>query len=131
MRTVIACVALSIAVASCGGSSDPSATTAPDGGGVVAGEFFIESLDVRVAESFPVQLFLDVEGNAPTPCHEVVWDVEEAEGERRVTIWTEVDPDIVCIQVLESHTFTIPLGAAPDLPVDVWVNGELIRTVEG
>ena len=100
-------------------------------GDKLPGGFFIDSVDVSVAESFPVQLFVDIEGSAPTPCHGIVWEITEGEGVRTITVTTEVERDVMCAQVLEPHSLTIPLGPAPDLPVEVWVNGELVRTVEG
>ena len=48
--------------------------------------FYLESVSVRVAESFPVQLFLDVSGNAPTPCHSVAYAVQKNADRIAVTI---------------------------------------------
>lgn len=89
----------------------------------------IDEVDVRVAESFPVQLFLHVVGNAPTPCHQVAYSIE-ADGDRIAVRLTTVAADGMCAQVLQPVDVSVPLGRA-DLPVTVSVNdGEFVTTVE-
>lgn len=93
--------------------------------------FHLDNAEVRVAESEPFQLFLDVEGNAPTPCHTVAYEVQEDDGEYAVHVTTVAGPGM-CAQMLQPHSFSIPLGEAPELPVTVDVNdGEVSLTVEG
>lgn len=94
------------------------------------GAFFIDSLAVQKAESSPVQLFLEVAGNAPTPCHTVAYDLER-EGETIVVHLTTVEStDMMCTQVLVPHEFTVPLGRAETFPVTIDVNdGEQVLTV--
>lgn len=93
--------------------------------------FHLDGAEVRVAESEPVQLFLDVEGNAPTPCHTVAYEVQEDDGGYAVHVTTVAGPGM-CAQVLQPHSFSIPLGEAPELPVTVDVNdGAVSLTVEG
>lgn len=89
----------------------------------------IDEIDVRVAESFPVQLFLHVIGNAPTPCHRVAYSIESGLDEIAVQL-TTVASDGLCTQVLQPVDVTVPLGRA-DLPVTVNVNdGEFVTKVE-
>lgn len=89
----------------------------------------IDEVEVRVAESFPVQLFLHVVGNAPTPCHQVAYSIDtDAEG--IAVQLTTVAGDGMCAQVLEPVDVSVPLGRA-DLPVTVTVNdGEFVTTVD-
>ena len=97
------------------------------------GAFFLDEASVRVAESYPVQLFLEVSGHAPTPCHRVAYTVaselaDDGSGEIHVVL-TTVPTDGMCAQVLQPHRFTIPLGSA-DLPVTVRVgDDEFVTTV--
>lgn len=94
------------------------------------GHFFIDSLTVRQAESDPVQLFLKVEGNAPTPCHTVAYDVEREADTFLVHLTTVEAGGMACTQVLEPYTLTIPLGETDTLPATVDVNdGEHVLTV--
>ena len=89
----------------------------------------LEEVDVRVAESFPVQLFLHVTGNAPTPCHRVAYSIETDADQIAVQL-TTVASDGMCTQVLHPVDVTIPLGRA-DLPATVTVNdGAFVTTVE-
>lgn len=111
------------------GDGPPAGDTDLLEGTVGGAPFYIDSVGVTVAESHPVQLFLDVSGNAPTPAHTVAYTVE-AEGDTiAVHITTQAGPGMAP-QVLQPHSFVIPLGRA-DLPVTVDVNdGEFTETVE-
>lgn len=116
-----------------GRGTDEAAGTGPDG--VLAGThgespFHLGSVQVRVGRSHPAQIVLEVQGEAPTPCHQVAYQVEEGEGERSVEI-TTVAGEGMCAQVLDPRTFTIALGAPADLPVTITVNGQSVETVEG
>ncbi|NLJ54893.1 MAG: hypothetical protein GX344_12285 [Intrasporangiaceae bacterium] len=92
--------------------------------------FYIDSVDVTVAESWPVQLFLTVHGNAPTPAHTVAYTVEQ-DGDTIAVHLTTQAGEGVAPQVLKPHEIVIPLGTA-ELPVTIDVNdGEFTETVEG
>ena len=71
MSTTILTVVITTLTASGCGAGDGSSAS-PSSPPVLAdttgdSPFYLESVRVRVAESFPVQLFLDVSGSAPTP----------------------------------------------------------------
>lgn len=90
--------------------------------------FYVDSIDVTVAESHPVQLFLTVSGNAPTPAHVVAYTVEQAGDTLAVRITTRAGEGMAA-QVLQPHEVVIPLGTA-ELPVTIDVNdGEFTQTV--
>lgn len=90
--------------------------------------FYLDQAGVQVAESYPVQLFLEVSGNAPTPCHQVAYTIDSQPGEIQVDI-TTVAGEGMCAQMLQPHTFVIPLGTA-DLPVTVRVGrDDFVETV--
>jgi hypothetical protein len=97
------------------------------------GQFFIDAVSVRQLESHPVQLFLDVDGHAPTPCHTVAYEVDRNSEDDVVVHLTTVEQyDTMCTQVLVPHKITVPLGAAQVFPVTVDVNdGEHVITVDG
>ena len=91
--------------------------------------FYLYDVSVRVAESFPVQLFLDVSGDAPTPCHSVAYVVDNAEQRITVTITSQSSTE-ACAQVLDPRRVVIPLGPS-ELPVTVAVNDdEFVETVQ-
>lgn len=95
--------------------------------------FFLGEASVRVAESHPVQLFLEATGNAPTPCHRIAYTVsteqpDKGNAEIRVVL-TTVATEGACAQVLQPHRVIIPLGTA-DLPVTVRVgDDEFVTTI--
>lgn len=139
MTRMLVLVAASCLLAGCGLLSSttvqvndgPVVPVGPGDGVAGKGGFSVDSADVRLAESSPPQLFVDVEGHAPTPCHRVVWQISEGDGIREVEIFTETDGEMTCAAVLQPHTLVIPLGSTDDLPVEVWVNGESVGVVEG
>jgi hypothetical protein len=87
-------------------------------------EINIESFEVHLAESFPVQVFVEVEGYLPDPCWEPQEPTIERDGNRFiVTILAERDPEEMCPQVIEEYSETVPLGNAEPGSYAVEVNG--------
>lgn len=127
---MISFLALASVLAACGAglaaTSEPGPTATPDPSERQRGPVYVDRHEVLVLESYPVQLVLHVVGNAPTPCHEVLWDVEgpDSEGSIRVDLYSEADPNEACIQVLESFEVRIPLGSFTSGNLSVWLNGE-------
>lgn len=118
------------------GDSTEDSTEDPDGEVLAdtrgGGQFFIDSLAVRQAESDPVQLFLEVEGNAPTPCHTVAYEVEQEADTFLVHLTTVEKGQMACTQVLVPYELTVPLGETDAFPVTIDVNdGEQVLTVNG
>jgi len=105
--------------------SQPTATGEPVGGAV-----YINSTDLLVAESYPVQIFLHITGDLPTPCHEFRSQVAEPDEQKRINVivWSDSDPEMVCIQVLEPFdvNLPIPMKDAAEGSYTVWLNGELV-----
>jgi hypothetical protein len=84
----------------------------------------IESVDVRIAESFPVQIFVDVAGYVPDPCWKPQEPVVEQDGPRfEVEIVAERKADEMCPQVIESYEHTVSLGSMDPGDYVVSVNG--------
>lgn len=92
----------------------------------------IESAEILLLESFPVQVQLHLKGNKPTPCHTLQWEVSEpdAQGHIDVGIWAAIEPEILCIQVVEQFEVRIPLGDYTQGAFSVWVNGERLGAFE-
>lgn len=91
------------------------------------GTFFLDDAGLLLLESFPVQVNLMISGNLPTPCHQLRVSIAEPDAEKRIVVevYTLVDPNIICIQVLEPYEATLPLGSFPGGHYSVWVNGIL------
>jgi hypothetical protein len=95
------------------------------------GEVFIEESSILILESFPPQFTVQLAGNLPTPCHQLRVEVAEPDQQNRIhlQVYSVVDPDEVCLQVLEPFQANIPLGTPPPGEYTVLVNGEEIGEI--
>lgn len=107
-------------------STPPTAGAFPDN----AGQLFVDSTDIVLMESFPVQVALRVTGSLPTPCHTPVWDVNDDGSTIAVRLGSITDGDAACIQVLEPVELSIPLGSFESGSRIVTLNGEEIGDFE-
>ena len=100
----------------------------PSDGNLTRGNVFIQESGLVIRESYPPQISLVVSGELPTPCHElrVEVSVPDAENKIMIDLYTVVDPDMVCIQVLKPFQENIDLGTFPGGHYTVWVNGEMV-----
>ena len=148
MRSITLPLVALILVTACGGAGSPAndlalppdtvptdtlpPETVPAPGEALppTGPFFVEEASFRVAESFPIQVFLDVAGNQPTPCDEASWTVERVAGTVQVELYTVANPAATCMAVLQPVDLVIPLGAFESGTWTVLLNGEDIGTFE-
>jgi hypothetical protein len=98
---------------------------------LIRGEVEIEMVDILTLESFPPQYMLHVEGWQGNPCQELRVVVSEPDDQNQidVEIYTVMEPDVICIQVLESLDVNIPLGSFESGEYTVVVNGEEAATI--
>lgn len=89
---------------------------------------YLDSVDLLVMESYPLQFSLSLVGNLPTPCNQLRVAVSPPDGENRiqVDVYSLVHKDIFCAEVLQPFSQNIPLGSYPAGHYTLWVNGELI-----
>jgi hypothetical protein len=138
VRKTILLVALASAVVAAGfgiawaalpdGSAggDPTATTTPpDVPSAVRGPVYVDSVNVLLLESYPVQVRALVKGNLPTPCHRLTWEVSgpDAQGRIILDISSTTDADAICIQVLEPFEQSIDVGS--------YTGGSFLLMVDG
>lgn len=131
-RLLISFFALTLITLACADSLEepvdsgggPSPTTGPTVIPADASPFFVESTDILLLESFPVQVVLRVNGNLPTPCHQAVWDVEDDGEAIHVTVATVAADEQICAQVLVPTELSIPLGTFESGARTVTLNGE-------
>ena len=112
-----------------GGGAEPSPAPwepAPGDENLSRGEAFVEEMDILVLESFPPQFVLNLAGSLPTPCHQLRVEVSEPDEQDRiqVEVYSLIDPNEVCIQVLEPFEANINLGSFESGTYSVWVNGQ-------
>jgi hypothetical protein len=131
-RLLTSFFALTLITAACADSLEepvdsgggPSSTTGPTVVPVDASPFFVESTDILLMESFPVQVALRVNGSLPSPCHQAVWDVEDDGEAIHVTLATVAADEQICAQVLVPTELSIPLGTFESGARTVTLNGE-------
>jgi hypothetical protein len=94
---------------------------------LVRGNVFIQEMNLLIRESFPPQIALTLQGELPTPCHQLRVQAGEPDADNRiyVEVYSVVNPDLACIQVVEPFEANIDLGTYPSGHYSVWVNGEL------
>lgn len=93
-------------------SDDPTPTAEPttEPGEILIGDATVESLDILILESFPVQVHLQVSGYLGDGCTELgAIDTVRAGDTFNVTIHTERPADAICTQQLVAFEETIPL----------------------
>ncbi len=113
-----------IASAGAGDRAVPDDSTASDGNEFDVAPVTIETIDVRLAESYPVQVFVDVHGYVPDPCWEPQEPVIEEDGNRiEVEILAERDVAEMCIQAIEDYETTLSLGPRDPGEYVISVNG--------
>lgn len=90
------------------------------------GEAFIDSSEVLVLESYPVQINLVLTGNLPTPCHQLRIAVNQPDEANRilVEVYSVADPEQICILILQPFVITYSLGSFPSGRYTILVNGE-------
>lgn len=92
--------------------------------GSVDGDVTITGTDLLIMESFPIQVSLQVEGEKPTPCHEVFWTAEDTGEAIEIVMISQANADQSCAQVLEPFAISVPLGSWADETRAVILNGE-------
>jgi inhibitor of cysteine peptidase len=112
-----AALAVALPLAACG-SVSPAATRETD-------RLAVESVQVRIMESFPVQVSAQVKGNLRDGCESLAGTTQSRTGNTvSVTIATERETSLVCTQALVPVEENVRLdGAFPAGTYVVRVNG--------
>lgn len=96
------------------------------------GNVFINASEIVQLESFPVQVKLVLSGDLPTPCNHlrVVVSPPDANNEIQVAVYSVIDPETMCTQVLAPFDATIPIGNFISGSYRVIVNGEAVGMID-
>lgn len=146
MKRILMPVLISLLLAACAPGADrpvssdepaytaPSSEFAPRAGDekLDRGNFYVDSADLIVMESYPPQFALIVRGASPTPCHDprVTVSGPDDQGRILVDVYTVSDPGAICVQMLAEASLNIPLGTPPAGKYPVVLNGEVVGTIE-
>jgi hypothetical protein len=99
---------------------------------LIKGPVYLDSAELLVLESFPLQYRLALKGNLPDPCHELRVEIPAPDAENRIDIqvFSLADPGRICIQVLEPFEESVSLDGFPPGTYQVEVNGEMVGQIE-
>jgi hypothetical protein len=125
---LLAILALGLASAACVGQVDPAAQAPSLEPGFERFPIAPAAAEVLLAESFPVQVRLEVRGELPDACGTLGWAVAPGEDQGRIQVALYVDRPTAgaCIQVVTPFTASIPLGTFERGSYAVFVNGEQV-----
>ena len=103
-------------------------TPSPTDSKLLRGNVYLDSIELLTMESYPLQFTLMLEGNLPTPCHELKVTVSAPDAENKiiVDVYSLTSPDVICVQMLEPFVENFPLGSFPAGHYTLWVNGEQV-----
>ncbi len=140
MKKIFALLIFVLALAACNPateSPDTPVDSGQPGGGLapiyepragdellLRGEIYLDSTDLLVAESFPVQYSLVLKGNLPSPCHQLraVYNPPDATNAISIEMYSVAEPDAVCVAMLQPFEQSIYIGALPSGHYTLWVN---------
>ncbi|HMO50247.1 MAG TPA: hypothetical protein PKE26_04685 [Kiritimatiellia bacterium] len=100
--------------------------------GLQRGQASVDRAVIVVLESEPPQYRLEIEGTLPTPCHAWRAVVRPPDSTHRikVEVYSVVDPDVMCIQVIENFRGVVDLPTPPPGRYTVMVNGRNAGSLE-
>ncbi len=127
----------SLPVSNIGGDAAPSSGDStpfapqPNDTDALRAPAYVDSAEILVAETYPVQVTLVLSGSLPTPCHQLRVRVAApakptATNELRVEVYSMADPDKMCAEVLAPFEVRIPLGSHSGGTFGVWVNDKRV-----
>ena len=94
------------------------------------GSAAIDSQNVAydAAQKQPV---LALSGSLPTPCHQLQTEVSKPDAQNRiqVSVYTLVNPNTICTQVIKPFEKAVPLGALPPGTYTIYVNNAQVGEV--
>jgi hypothetical protein len=100
----------------------------PEDATLIRSEVYIDSNDLLILESFPLQFMLNIKGNLPTPCNalRIFVNPPDAENKIYVDVYSVINPDKVCVQVLSPFEVNVSLGSFPTGKYILFVNGNQV-----
>jgi inhibitor of cysteine peptidase len=123
---VAAVALLALALLGCGGAVRPSPTPEPAPGKVIKGEPAVESLDVLILESFPVQVHAVVRGSLADGCTTLDPATTTRQGNLfRIQLTTQRPADVMCTEALVpfEEVVALDVGGLPAGEYTVDANG--------
>ncbi len=106
-------------------SSTDSGPLPPDPDEVISAPAWVDEVEFIYLESWPVQVRAIVRGTLPSPCHTVVWSLQDGTDGVAITVSSAIGADEVCAAVVaEPFEVIIPVGDYTSGTHTVSINGE-------
>ncbi len=92
------------------------------------GPAFVDHSELFSLSSEPYRVALHITGSLPTPCHQLRVKTDQPDRDRQiaVTVYTVVNPEMVCTQVIKPFEISVPLSSLPAGTYQVAVNGQKV-----
>jgi hypothetical protein len=106
--------------------------TEPNASNMMRGEVFVDKSELVPSKSNPEQYSLEISGSLPTPCNVLKFNVGSPDNQNRIQVelYSLIETDKMCAQVLEPFDTSIPLGSLKSGKYTVMLNdnqvGELV-----
>ncbi|TAK14226.1 MAG: hypothetical protein EPO32_02585 [Anaerolineae bacterium] len=137
VKLIIGILVLSIVTACSGAMAeppfpDPTPTADPGNPGEpgLRSEVYINSASLLIMESFPVQIRALIQGDLPTPCHMLKYNVANPDSGNAIHIemFSIAEEGAVCIQMLQpfEESVSIPMEGQVDGAYKVFLNGDFV-----
>lgn len=107
-----------VASANCAAPAGPTAVDTR-----VRGNVYVDTSRVVKRDT---EVFLNVSGNLPTPCHEAAWKTTIKGNAVHVELYSLVDPKVMCVQTLKPVSLSIPIRVTRKGQFQVWLNGKKV-----
>ncbi len=99
-----------------------------DESNLTPGKAFVDKADLVSLESNPAQTYLVVSGSLPTPCHILKASLKGPDDQNRIQVqlYSLVQSDTICAQVLKPFKTSIPLGTLKSGKYTVFLNDKQV-----
>ena len=111
-----------------GATSTPDYVPRPGDTTLSRAEIYLDSSSIVSQGSNPVQFFLSIKGNLPTPCNQLRVLVNAPDSQNRIMleVYSVADPNRMCTQILKPFEQMISLGSFPDGHYTIYINGKQV-----
>jgi len=111
-RLTITLLVVSLFLTACRAPTPEAGGDTPPDQPATPGELYVESVDILIMESFPVQISVLVKGELPDACTEID-QIHQGDDLENNAFWIEIttvsSTDTACIEILGPFEETIPL----------------------
>ena len=100
----------------------------PNESNLTLGKAFVDKANLLSLESNPVQTELVISGSLPTPCHILKASLKGPDDQNRIQVqlYSLVQSDTICAQVLKPFETNIPLGTLKSGKYTVFLNDKQV-----